>query len=80
MVDQFMGQCVVDAKERSDPDNPFGDEAARVERTLDLYNKGSKKDEKLSGSIKILIGKMINLLYSVTNSDFSETHKDLTAL
>jgi len=64
MVDQFMGQCVVDAKERSDPDNPFGDEAARVERTLDLYNKGSKKDEKLSGSIKILI----------------ETHKDLTAL
>jgi len=64
MVDQFMGQCVVDAKERSDPDNPFGDEAARVERTLDLYNKGSKKDEKMAGSIKILI----------------ETHKDLTAL
>ena len=30
MVDQFMGQCVVDAKERSDPDNPFGDEAARL--------------------------------------------------
>jgi len=64
MVDQFMGQCVVDAKERSDPDNPFGDEAARVERTLDLYNKGSKKDEKMAGSIMILI----------------ETHKDLTAL
>eukprot|EP00090_Calanus_glacialis_P010588 TRINITY_DN19017_c0_g1_i1.p1 TRINITY_DN19017_c0_g1~~TRINITY_DN19017_c0_g1_i1.p1 ORF type:complete len:655 (+),score=125.61 TRINITY_DN19017_c0_g1_i1:152-2116(+) len=64
MVDQFMGQCVVDAKERSDPDNPFGDEAARVERTLDLYNKGSKKDDKMAGSIKILI----------------ETHKDLTAL
>jgi len=64
MVDQFMGQCVVDAKERSDPDNPFGDEAARVERTLDLHNKGSKKEEKMPGSIKILI----------------ETHKDLTAL
>eukprot|EP00092_Neocalanus_flemingeri_P028100 GFUD01030512.1.p1 GENE.GFUD01030512.1~~GFUD01030512.1.p1 ORF type:complete len:655 (+),score=129.40 GFUD01030512.1:209-2173(+) len=64
MVDQFMGQCVVDAKERSDPDNPFGDEAARVERTLDLYNKGSKRDEKMSGSLKILI----------------ETHKDLTTL
>lgn len=64
MVDQFMGQCVVDAKERSDPDNPFGDEAARVERTLDLYNKGSKKDDKMAGSIKILI----------------ETHKDLTAI
>jgi len=59
-----MGQCVVDAKERSDPDNPFGDEAARVERTLDLYNKGNKKDERMSGSIKILI----------------ETYKDLTAL
>ena len=29
-----MGQCVVDAKERSDPDNPFGDEAARLERFL----------------------------------------------
>jgi len=64
VVDQFMGQCVVDAKERSDPDNPFGDEAARVERTLDLYNKGNKKDERMSGSIKILI----------------ETYKDLTAL
>jgi len=34
MVDQFMGQCVVDAKERSDPDNPFGDEAARLGRFL----------------------------------------------
>jgi len=64
VVDQFMGQCVVDAKERSDPDNPFGDEAARVERTLDLYNKGNKKDERMSGSIKILI----------------ETYKDLAAL
>jgi len=64
VVDQFMGQCIVDAKERSDPDNPFGDEAARVERTLDLYNKGNKKDERMSGSIKILI----------------ETYKDLTAL
>lgn len=64
VVDQFMGQCVVDAKERSDPDNPFGDEAARVERTLDLYNKGSKKEEKMPGSVKILI----------------ETHKDLTTL
>ena len=29
----------------------------RVERTLDLYNKGNKKDERMSGSIKILIGK-----------------------
>jgi len=64
MVDQFMGQSIVDAKERSDPDNPFGDEASRLERTLELYNKGSKKDEKTGATLKILI----------------ETHKDLTAL
>jgi len=64
ILDQFMGQYVMDAKEISDPDNPFGDETARVERTLDLYNKGNKKNEKMCGSITILI----------------ETHSDLTSL
>lgn len=64
MMDQFMGQSIVDAKERSDPDNPFGDEASRLERNLELYNKGSKKDEKTGATLKILI----------------ETHKDLTAI
>merc|ERR1712106_1069771 len=29
MVDKFMGQTVVDSKESGDPDNPFGEEAAR---------------------------------------------------
>ena len=36
----------------------------RVEKTLELYNKGSKQDEKMGGSIKIVI----------------ENHQDLTAL
>ena len=29
VVDSFLGQCNVDAKESSDPDNPFGEDASR---------------------------------------------------
>jgi len=64
MVDKFMGQTVVNSKESGDPDNPFGEEAERTERILDLYGRKSERDNKVPGSVKIKI----------------ETHKDLLAL
>jgi len=63
VVDSFLGQCSVDAKESSDPDNPFGEDASRTERKLDLYDRGRRKEEKLPGTIRLSI----------------ETNRDLTA-
>ena len=44
-----------------------------------MYNKGNKKDERMSGSIKILIGRQEKRNEKVLFL-FSETYKDLTAL
>lgn len=64
IVDKFMGQTVVDAKEAGDPDNPFGEEAARTERVLDLYGRKSERESKVPGTVKLKI----------------ETYKDLTVI
>lgn len=64
MVDQFMGQTVVDSKDQGDVDNPFGEEATRQVRVLDLYGRKSQRETKMAGQIKVKI----------------ETFKDLAAL
>ncbi len=38
----------------------------RSEKNVELYNKGAKKDEKMQGSIRIIVGKyMIQAGYAV---------------
>lgn len=64
LKDTFMGQCVVDAKESGDPDNPFGEEAARNVRTLELFEKKKENAERVPGTVKVTI----------------ETFKDLEAV
>ena len=67
--DQFLGQCTITANPDNPfgddtsrlylcallckyPNNDF----FRVEKTMELYNRGKKQDEKMGSSIKYFIG------------------------
>jgi len=63
MIDSFLGQTAVEAKDKSDPSNPFGNASARGEQKFDLFDRGRNKEEKLPGVLNII----------------TETHGDLSA-
>jgi len=51
IIDQFMGQCVL-----TDFFNPIGShQTDRFEKTMDLYTKGKKLEEKMGGFVKIFV-------------------------
>ena len=55
MIDSFMGQCVIDAKEGVEPDNISGEDTRTI-RILDLFNRKDKKTEKMPGVIRLTVG------------------------